>query len=98
MRSLRFKVEYGDGKTEEVEVWPMDLDRFEDAFNVSALKLSMETLTFKQLAWLAHAAQTHRENPERDREKWLVTVRDLTMLPPLDEPAGGGPLDGTPAT
>lgn len=97
MRSLRFKVEYGDGKAEEVEVWPVDLDRFEDAFKVNALLIGQEPLTFKQLAWLAHAAQTHNPDPELDRDKWLATVRDLTVVV-ADEPAGAGPLGGTPAT
>lgn len=85
---MRLVINTLDGVTHDANVLPVDLVRFERAFDTSLADMG-DSPKMEHLLFLAHSALNRTGDADPDFEVWMETVADAPEVPadPLDQPA-----------
>ena len=84
---MKLKVTFDNGGTEEVDVLPGDIVRFERQYGISSQEADKQPRVEHAL-FLAHRALTRTKRTSEEFDTWLDTVVDVDPVAevPLDQP------------
>lgn len=73
---INLRVEFNNGKTEEVVCSAADLVKFEDKFNVSIARIDQD-MRLTHLLFLAHASLTRQKLTNESFDEWVNSVANI---------------------